>query len=219
MSPFRRYAGWVALDRADARRNREALLAAATAVFGEHGLHASLDEIARRAGVGNATLYRHFPSRAHLLRAVFASRLRAYADAARAALEEDDPWQGFAGFVCAACALQASDRGLAELVTTIGGEAGDDLDAVRVSTLADFRRLIAEAQRAGGLRDDFVAEDLVVWLMANAGVVDRMGGGAPAASERLTALWLDGLRSAAASESAPAPPQPAVVDAAMRRLR
>jgi AcrR family transcriptional regulator len=209
----------MALARADARRNREALLAAATAVFGEQSLQASLDEIARRAGVGNATLYRHFPTRAHLVRAVFAGRLRVYRDAARAALEDDDPWQGFADFVRTVCALQASDRGLAELVTIIGGEPGDALDAVRVSTLADFRRLIARAQRAAALREDFVAEDLVVWLMANAGVVDRMGGGALAASARLTALWLDGLRSAAAIEAAPAPPRPAVVDAAMRRPR
>ena len=103
--------------RADAARNRAAIVEAARAVFAEHGLDAPLDEIARRAGTGNATLYRRFPARGDLIAAVFADRMSEHLDAVEAGLADPDAWRGFAAYVTAAGAMQARDRGIADLVT------------------------------------------------------------------------------------------------------
>src|SRR2546426_9097797 len=103
--------------RADAARNRQALLSAARAVMSEQGLDASLDEIARRAGVGNATLYRRFPTRIDLIVAVFAERMAEHVRAVEEALAEPDSWQGFRRYITAVAALQVRDRGIADLVT------------------------------------------------------------------------------------------------------
>ena len=103
--------------RADAARNRDAIVAAARQVFGAQGLEASLDEIAQTAGVGNATLYRRFPNRAQLIAEVFADRLRGHIAAIHVALAQPDPWAGFSAYVEEAFGMQARDRGLADLVT------------------------------------------------------------------------------------------------------
>jgi AcrR family transcriptional regulator len=202
--------------RADAERNRAALIAAATEVFGERGLDAPLDEIAKRAGVGSATLYRRFASRRELLVAVFAERMANYADTVRRALDDPDPWSGFASYVRHVCELQSADRALADLVTT-PGPGGDELDALRTRAYADLVALVEAAKRAGALRADFAPEDLVVILMANAGLVQRMSRDAPAASARLAALILDGLRADAATLPAPPPLGERTTIAAMRR--
>ena len=103
--------------RADAARNRAAIVEAARAVFAEQGLDAPLDEIARRAGTGNATLYRRFPTRGDLIAAVFADWMTEPLEAVEAGLTDEDPWRGFASYVEAVGALQARDRRLADLVT------------------------------------------------------------------------------------------------------
>src|SRR5215217_1384360 len=103
--------------RADAARNREAIVEAARAVFAEHGLDAPLDEIAKRAGTGNATLYRRFPTRGDLVAAVFAKAMAEHLEAVEAGLSSDDPWRGFASYIEAVGAMQARDRGIADLVT------------------------------------------------------------------------------------------------------
>src|SRR3954466_8573031 len=97
--------------RADAARNREAIVEAARAVFAEQGLDAPLDEIARRAGTGNATLYRRFPTREDLVAAVFAERMVEQLSAVEAGLANPDAWGGFASYVIAVGAMQARDRG------------------------------------------------------------------------------------------------------------
>ena len=103
--------------RSDAARNRTALVAAAREVMAERGLEAPLDEIARRAGIGNATLYRRFPRRVDLIAAVFADRMADHARAVQAALDADDPWEGLCGYVEAAAELQVHDLGIADLIT------------------------------------------------------------------------------------------------------
>jgi AcrR family transcriptional regulator len=84
--------------RRDAQRNRDAIIEAARQLFCDHGLEAPLEQIARQAGVGIATLYRRFPSRAALLDAVLTDNLQAHIAAAEHALATDDPWQGFASY-------------------------------------------------------------------------------------------------------------------------
>src|SRR5438128_3496225 len=103
--------------RADAARNREALLSAARKVMSEQGLDAPLDEIARRAGVGNATLYRRFPTRTELIVAVCEERMAEHVGAVEEALAEPDSWEALRHYITAAGALQARDRAIAELVT------------------------------------------------------------------------------------------------------
>src|SRR5215472_12328655 len=85
--------------RADAARNRAAIVAAAREVFAEQGLEAPLEEIAMRAGVGIATLYRRFPGREQLIAAALVDKVTEYAEAAAEALAVTDPWEGFAGYV------------------------------------------------------------------------------------------------------------------------
>src|SRR5215207_10413252 len=103
--------------RADAERNRERVLSAARKVFAEQGLDASTNEIARRAGVGVATLFRRFPTRDDLVAAAFADKMTAYITAAEDALAAPDPWQGFCDYIEGVCRLQAEDRGFADVLT------------------------------------------------------------------------------------------------------
>ena len=190
--------------RADAARNREAIVDAARAVFAEQGLDAPLDEIAKRSGTGNATLYRRFPTRADLVAAVFADRMAAHAEAVETALADDDPWNGFASYIRAVTAMQASDLGIADLVT-MDLSSAPEIEASRARAYDGLVRLIGRAHGAGALRVDFTDQDVVLLLMANAGLVERAHGIPDEASARLTALLLDGLRAQAATPGPEAP--------------
>jgi len=202
--------------RADAARNRQAIIETARDVYGQRGLDAPLDEIARLAGVGNATLYRHFPSRCALVAAVFAETLRRVIEAAAQALGNPHPWDGFAGHVRFLCRLQATDRGLADLLTTeITG--APELEKLRARAYEDFIRIADRAKASGDLRADFVPEDLVMLLMANAGLVHRTADTAPNAWSRFIDLSLDGLRTAAATSAARSPGRAAVKRAMSKR--
>src|SRR6059036_1995244 len=103
--------------RSDAQRNRERVVEAARDVFAEQGLEASTNEIARRAGVGVATLFRRFPTRGDLIAAAFAGKMHAYAEAIDQALADPDPWNGFCGYIERVCQMQADDRGFADVLT------------------------------------------------------------------------------------------------------
>jgi AcrR family transcriptional regulator len=103
--------------RADARRNREALLAAARDVFTERGLDAPLDDVAKRAGIGNATMYRHFPTRQDLIVAVYADEVAALCERAPALLTEHDPVEALFAWLGEFVEHVASKRELAQSVT------------------------------------------------------------------------------------------------------
>ena len=200
--------------RADAARNREAIVEAARAVFAEHGLEAPLNEIAKRAGTGNATLYRRFPTRSDLVAAVFAERMAAHVEAVETALADDDPWNGFASYVRAVAGMQAEDRGIADLVH-MDLSSAPEIGQLRARAYDGVVQLIDRAQEAGVLRADFTDQDVVLLLMANAGLVERAHGITDEASARLTGLLLDGLRPQAATD-APAAPTARRVMAAMQ---
>jgi AcrR family transcriptional regulator len=200
--------------RADAARNRREIIKAARELYGRRGLDAPLDEIARLAQVGNATLYRHFPSRCALAAAVFADTLCRVIDAASRALDDPDPWRAFAGHVRFLAQLQASDRGLADLlITEVTG--APELEQLRSRALQDFTRIADRARANGTLRPDFTPEDLVLLLMANAGLVDRTTDAAPTAWQRFVDLALDGLHSPAPTLATTAPPDRAALRQAM----
>jgi AcrR family transcriptional regulator len=177
--------------RADAERNRAALLAAAREIFGEHGLDASLDEIARRAGVGNATLYRRFPRRRDLIAEVFAGQMSEYVELAERALREPDPWAAFVGYLTHLCEMQATDRGLSELLVTTSFDDDGRLAELRAIAQRRASEVIERAQAAGALRSDFTRKDIGLLMMANSGVVARSTD--PEAWRRQLVLFLGGL--------------------------
>jgi AcrR family transcriptional regulator len=184
--------------RADAERNRCQLMSAALAVFGERGLDAPLDEIARRAGVGNATLYRRFPTRCDLVAAVFAGTLLEVIVATRQHLAYEDPWLGFRDHLIYLCELQAGSRAVADLISSTTG-GGDELDRLRTEALDGLTALIGRAQARGDLRMDFRPPDVMLILMANAGLAERTGDTAPVAARRYLEYVLDGLHTPADS--------------------
>jgi AcrR family transcriptional regulator len=191
--------------RADARRNRERVLAAARAVFAEHGIDAPMATVARRAGVGVATLYRRFPTRDALVRAAFARQMETCAGALTEAMADPDPWRGFQRLVETVCALQREEKGFpAAFLAAFPDSAGAHLRA-REQAERDVVALIRRAQAAGALRADFHPSDLVLALMSHCALVAALPHDR-SASRRLMAYLLQSFRA----ESAHAPlPRPA----------
>jgi AcrR family transcriptional regulator len=200
--------------RADATRNRDAILAAAKEIFAERGIEASLEEIASRAQVGIATLYRRFPSRQHLVAAALVEKVAKYAEAAEAALAIPDAWSGFCSYVRTICELQAGDRGLADLLS-MTLPADEHVERLRRTAHDHLVKLIDRAKAAGELRDDFVSEDLLILLIANAALVHVTHAEAPGASERLVALALDAFGRTDAPARLPRPPSTTEMSSAM----
>ncbi|MBU8811334.1 TetR/AcrR family transcriptional regulator [Mycolicibacterium goodii] len=201
--------------RTDAQRNRSAVLEAAGTVFAERGLDVSLNEIARRAGVGNATLYRHFPTREALVAEVFARQMQNYLTAAEGAAVADDPLVAFRGFVTATCELQAASRALADLLVSLQ-PVSPEVDEMRDRHYEVISRVIRRAVDSGVVRADLRPSDIAVLLMANAGLIRRTADDAPGASARLVAVWLAG---ATRPDWAAGPPAPAEEDIAQALLR
>jgi AcrR family transcriptional regulator len=189
--------------RADAERNRCLILAAARRLYARAGLGVSMASIAREAGVGQATLSRRFPTKDDLVAAVFAERMDAYTAAVTEALADSDPWHGFTGYLHAICAMQAADRGFAD-VLTMAFPTAKTLEARRAEAYDRLLELITRAKNTGHLRDDFTHQDVVILLIANAGVVTATGDAAPDTWRRLVAHM---IRSYAAP-GAPIPPLP-----------
>jgi AcrR family transcriptional regulator len=202
--------------RADAARNRAAIIAVARDVFAEQGLEAPLEAIAARAGVGIATLYRRFPTREKLVAAALVGKVTEYAAAAEQALAVADPWAGFAGFVLRICELQAGDRGLSDLLS-MTLSADEQVEQLRRTANDRVITLIDRAKAQGGLREDFVGEDLVLVLIATAAVMHVTHVDAPDAWRRFAALALDAFRRHDSPEL-PAPPSTAQLTRAMMRL-
>lgn len=203
--------------RADATRNRVAILAAARQVFAEQGLRAPLEEIARRADVGIATLYRRFPTRERLIAAALIEKLIQYERAACQALAEPDPWDGFAGLVRRICELQANDRGLSDLLS-MTLPASEDMERLRAQAHRNVTELVCRAKAAGRLRPDFAVEDLLLVLIANAAVAHVTGPDAPDAWRRFVALILDAFQYTGGGDSLPPAPSASQMTQAMERL-
>ncbi len=176
--------------RADAERNRERIVAAAQEVFAEWGLNAALEKIARRAGVGIATLYRRFPTRANLIAASFERKMADYAAAAEQALDDPDPWSGFCWLINRICAMQAADAGLKDLIT-MRFPTSSPAEELRNRALQNLEQLIARAQGQGTLRSDFASSDVPMLLFANAGVVTATRDSAPDTWRRFTSYMID----------------------------
>lgn len=192
------------------------MLEAAERVFAERGLDVSLNEVARRAGVGNATLYRHFPAREKLVAAVFARQMEGYLAAAEAAALAEDPLVAFCDFVTATCELQAANRALADLLVSLQ-PVSPEVDAMRGRHYEVIGGVIERAVGAGVVRADLRRSDVAVLVMANAGLIGRTADDAPGASARLVALWLAGATRLGLEAGPPAPAEEAIGRALLRR--
>src|SRR3954454_9000844 len=201
--------------RVDAERNRQRVVAAASEAFAELGLDVPMEDIAKRARVGVGTLYRRYPTRADLIAAAFETKMSGYADAAGQALADPDPWRGFCGYVERICAMQAGDRGFTTVLTMTFPTA-KQFEADRDRAFADLTTLVGRAKTTGKLRADFVAEDMPMFLMANAAVLTATADAAPDAWRRLVGYLIQAC-AAPAAQPLPDPPSPRQMYKAMLR--
>jgi AcrR family transcriptional regulator len=205
-------------SRRDAQRNRALLIAAARESFAEHGVDARLDEIARRAGVGTGTLYRHFPTREALVEAIFAERVGEFLALTEAGLAQPDAWSGLVGFLEATLELQRSDRVLKEIFLRYPPGEGR-LAETRAQMRAQFDELIGRAREQGSLRPDFTVGDLALLLWSFAPVMDATADTAPEVWRRHLHWLLDGLRAEAATPQTQPPLDDDQLSESMRCLR
>ncbi|GGK92122.1 TetR/AcrR family transcriptional regulator [Nocardia jinanensis] len=187
--------------RSDARDNRERLLDAARALFRADGLNVPMREIARRAEVGPATLYRHFATKQELVAGAFADQLRACRAIVDEGCADPDPWRGFCLVIEKICELHTRDRGFTEAFMSTLPAAS--VAASRAHTLSAAAGLARRAQRAGRLRPDFVIDDLVLVLMANKGFRDIPEQARVAASRRLAGLVIQAFEAGPAHSALP----------------
>jgi AcrR family transcriptional regulator len=189
--------------RADARRNRERVLTAARAVFGEQGREAQIDDVARRAAVGVGTVYRHFPTKEALLEAIAVDAFERIVVIARENLAEvADPWEALTRTLWQGAEILAADRALSEVMGDIPGPVPVGLDVQRELNLT-MAELIRRAQAAGALRADAVLDDIPM-LMCGIGAATRKSHQCPGSWRRHLAIVIDGLRAASASGPLPA---------------
>ncbi len=187
--------------RADARRNREKVLVAARAVFSEHGRDAQMDDVARRAGVGVGTVYRHFPTKEALIEALMVAAFEAIAAQAEAALEIEDPWEAFTSVLWRGAEIMAADRALSEVFASIPGAMEAAMPTVEGLT-ETMTHVIRRAQEAGVLRDDMIVDD-VPMVMCGIGSATKKQHRCEGAWRRHLTIVLDGLRASGATGPLP----------------
>jgi AcrR family transcriptional regulator len=180
--------------RRDALQNRERLLAAARELFADQGFEVTLDDVARRAGVGVGTAYRRFANKGELLDALFAEQTVEVAAAADAGLADPDPWHGLVSYLEKSLALQLRDKGLAQIVS------GDRISVEQHDWNRDVmapknRALVARGREAGVLRDDVAGTDLTFIQVGLNAIMSRSRDAHPDLYRRYLQLLLDGLRA------------------------
>ena len=157
-----------------------------------------VEEIARRAGVGMGTLYRHFPAKEDLVDAVLEDAFEEFVSAVEQALAEEDAWTGFRGFFERVFALHGENRGLKDIIATrVHGRGRADAMRARMRPL--LHRLVERAQQQGALRADFRPEDMPLVFWTGGRVIEATAAVAPEFWRRYLGLLLDGLRAEAAS--------------------
>ena len=180
--------------RSDARDNRARILAVAAIAVAEEGLEVPIREIARRAELGVATVYRHFPTKEALLTEAFTDQMAACSAIVAEGLAAADPWLGFCLVVEKLMVVHAQDRGFARAFTSRMPGAVE-FAADRDRTLGRLRELVRRAAAAGLLRADVVLEDIELALMANGGIRTESPHARVAASRRFAALMIQSFRA------------------------
>jgi AcrR family transcriptional regulator len=190
--------------RRDARRNRERILAVAREAFNERGLDVPVSTIARLAGFGTATVYRHFPTRHELVVAAFTEQMHSCAALITTATELPDPWEGFRAAVTGICRLQRNDR--AFTVAFLNAYPDElDLRSEQTEAFSAFADLVRRAKKAKRLRPDFSSTDLISLLITHNALLGSFPGDTIAASERFLAITLSSWSTAPELQLPPAP--------------
>lgn len=189
-------------------------MAAAREAFAREGLNASLEGVARQAGVAIGTVYRHFPSRLALVEELFAAKFAELVCAAKEAIAMDDAWQGFCHYLERLCELQACDRAFNDLVATRLPLHAVSREMYECAQELG-RQVFVNAQEQGAVRDDVTVEDLAFVIWSQAGIITATRTVAPRAWRRHLYLMLDAFRADRA-HSLPEPPlTPQQVDQTM----
>jgi AcrR family transcriptional regulator len=177
--------------RADAARNRARVLEVAYETFAQEGLSVPIDEIARRAGVGAGTVYRHFPTKEALFEAIASNRLQHLIDSAAAFADTEDPGSAFFAYLALLIEEGKTDQGLVDALAGIGYDiaaAIPEAEKLFIETLED---LLTRAQRAGAVRPDIRVLDVKA-LMVGCQAMQRYSDD-PGTAARTLAVVRDGL--------------------------
>jgi AcrR family transcriptional regulator len=200
--------------RRDAERNRRRILRAAADVFTQRGLDATLDDVAREAGVGVGTVYRRFPDKESLVAELFADRIDTMVAVAEQACATPDPWQGLVSYLEYATQSLATDQGLRQLMmfATYGR---DRVAYAREQMRPVISKLVQRAQEAGELRADFSATDVPIIAFMLASAAEYTSPVQPDLWRRYLALIIDALR--ASRDGAAELPSPALTPGEMEQ--
>ncbi|OSY42167.1 TetR family transcriptional regulator [Pseudonocardia autotrophica] len=194
--------------RSDAALNRTRILEAARAAFALRGIDVPMAAIARRAGVGVATLFRRFPTKQALVSEVFAEQVKACELLLETALADPDPWRGFCDLLESVRAVQIRDRGFTQAFLSAHPDAGHA--AERAKAERDFAEVVRRAQAVGRLRADFSPHDLPLIMLAQVGITTTSSEIADVASRRLLAYLLQSFAvrpDDGPARSLPSPPE------------
>ena len=181
--------------RRDAERNRQRILEAAAQVFAERGLEATLDDVARQAGVGVGTVYRRFPDKASLTGALFEERIDTLADMAERAQDQPDAWAALVSFLEHGTEMLADDRGLRQILM-FAAQGHDCVVSARSRIRPAIDSLVKRAQADGQVRADLAATDIPIIEFMLAAVAEYTRQVRPALWRRFLPLMLDALRPA-----------------------
>lgn len=187
-------------QRADARRNRERVLAAAAELFAEEGCKVQIEQVAHRAGVGVGTVCRNFPTKVDLVDAVVTQGCELLLEDARAALGEADAGSALRRFFVRMAAFQATHRALAEEMSTYPPASAVPIKQALHDAVGE---LMQKAQDAGAIRADIGAGDVTMLLSAISHATSQTGD--PDLRERYISIVLDGLQP---HDASPLPGQP-----------
>jgi AcrR family transcriptional regulator len=180
--------------RRDAQERRTRLIAAAQREFAARGVDASLERIARNAGVAIGTLYRHFPTRLDLLMAAFEPRLQEFLEEADKALEMNDPWEGLVRYLENLFRVQAGYRGFNDFLSRrFPGSA--ETERIHDQLCRQIEEVLTRAQEAGRARRDITQADIVNLIWSNGRMIDATSTTAPNAWRRQLHLMLDAYRA------------------------
>ncbi|MQA03205.1 MAG: TetR family transcriptional regulator [Streptosporangiales bacterium] len=179
--------------RADARRNRLKVLEAAQQAFADAGVGVPLDDIARRAGVGAGTVYRHFPTKEALFEAVVQHRVEQLIEDAKQRARGDDPGEAFFGFLGRLADTAAAKKDLTDALAGAGVATDSNIAAATQEMQGALGVLLDRAQRAGAVRKDVTGEHLVALLKG--ALVAVQHGDDPDLGARVFAVLTDGLRA------------------------
>jgi len=193
--------------RRGAQERHDRLIAEARREFAVRGVDASLEKIARDAGVAIGTLYRHFPTRMDLLLAAFQPRLEEFIGGAEQAMQHDDPWDGFVHYLENLFRVQAGDRGFNDFLSR-RFPGSPETERIHDRMCQQIETVLIRAQEAGKIRSDITMADIVNLIWSNGRMIDATRVAAPNAWRRQLYLTLDAYRA----ERAHPIPEPPMTD-------